>query len=151
MRRALATTVTAVAAALSLAACGSPVTGSATAPTTVAAPSTTTAASANTTIEPVPTTIAWPAPTPTTPSYNLPPGYPKVVAVRSLPAQVKNWYQMKGDTQAVQLAPGVWTPLPDGASVGDAVNSGVADGFCASVKAYERTYLGGQTVGGACW
>ncbi|HEY4460366.1 MAG TPA: hypothetical protein VGN81_39010 [Pseudonocardiaceae bacterium] len=91
------------------------------------------------------------APTTTTPSFNLPPGYPKVVTVASLPSQVRNWYRMSGDTQAVALAPGVWIPLPDGASVEDAVNSDVADGFCASIKAYARTYLGGEQPDGACW
>lgn len=87
----------------------------------------------------------------TTESFNLPAGYPRVVTVSSLPNQVRNWMQMQGDTQAVALAPGVWTPLPTGASVADAVNSNVADGFCASVHDYETNYLGGQQMPGACW
>lgn len=81
----------------------------------------------------------------------LPPGYPKTVAVKALPGQVRNWYQIKGYTQAIQLAPGVWTPLPVGATVEDAVNAGVVDGFCASIKAFEREYRNGQSSAGTCW
>jgi hypothetical protein len=58
---------------------------------------------------------------------------------------------MTGTTKAVQLAPGVWTPLQDGAEVQDAVSAEVLDGFCSSVKAFERQYRDGQTYGGACW
>lgn len=85
------------------------------------------------------------------PPASLPAGYPKVVAVRSLPHQVRNWYELKGTTQAVQLAPGVWTSLPVGATTDDAVNTGVLDGFCASIKAFEREYRNGQSHAGTCW
>lgn len=89
--------------------------------------------------------------TPTSAAPRFPAGYPKVVNVSSLPSQVRNWYKLSGDTKAVALAPGVWTPLPPGATVDDAVASGPLDGFCASIKAYERQYLGGEERGGACW
>lgn len=85
------------------------------------------------------------------PTAAFPSGYPKVVAVRSLPNQVRNWYQMKGTAKAVQLAPGVWTPLQDGAAVEDAVEAGVVDGFCSSIKAFERQYRNGRAYPGACW
>ncbi|WP_020661427.1 hypothetical protein [Amycolatopsis benzoatilytica] len=85
------------------------------------------------------------------PSAALPEGYPKVVKVASLPDQVRNWFQMQGTIQAVQLAPGVWTALQDGAAVEDAVNAGVLDGFCSSIKAFERRYRSGRTYPGACW
>jgi hypothetical protein len=96
------------------------------------------------------TTVPVPVqPTTTPPLY--PTGYPKVVAVASLPFQVKNWYRMESATQAVAIAPGVWAPLSPGATVEDASTAGVLDGFCGSVKAYERQYLGGQEQGGTCW
>ncbi|MGW4399001.1 hypothetical protein ACWEHA_27270 [Amycolatopsis nivea] len=71
--------------------------------------------------------------------------------VSSLPSQVRNWYQMQGTTRAVQLAPGVWTALQDGATVEDAVNTDVLEGFCSSIKAFERVYRGGRIHPGACW
>jgi nitrous oxide reductase accessory protein NosL len=97
---------------------------------------------------------ASPSPTanvPTSAAPRFPSGYPKVVNVTSLPSQVKNWYQIGGYTKAVALAPGVWTPLPPGATVDDAAASGPLDGYCASIKAYERQYLNGEERGGACW
>lgn len=81
----------------------------------------------------------------------FPRGYPKVVSVSSLPFQVKSWYQMGHYKKAVAVAPGVWTPLSPGASVQDAVTGGGLDGFCASIKAYERKYLNGEEEGGTCW
>jgi hypothetical protein len=81
----------------------------------------------------------------------LPPGYPKVVRVGSLPFPVRDEYAHSGHTRAVAVAPGVWTPLPPGAGVPDALASGVRDGFCASVKAYERKYAGGEQHSGTCW
>src|SRR5437588_1073647 len=47
----------------------------------------------------------------------FPPGYPQKVSVSSLPSQVRNWIQMEGHTDAVAVAPGVWAPLPPGASM----------------------------------
>ena len=84
-------------------------------------------------------------------TVSAPKGYPKVQKVGELPDQVRSSYQEEGHTTAVALAPGVWTPLTPGASVHDAINSGTADGFCASIKAYERRYLFGDSPGGACW
>jgi hypothetical protein len=78
-------------------------------------------------------------------------GYPHVVAVSELPAQVRNWYTMENYTSAVAVAPGVWTPLSQGATMQDALSSDVLDGFCASVKAFERQYRSGQSSGGTCW
>lgn len=87
----------------------------------------------------------------TTETSSFPAGYPKIVDVVSLPDQVRNWYQMDNYTKAVAIAPGVWTPLQPGASIEDAAASGVLDGFCGSIKAYERQYTGGQEHGGSCW
>lgn len=86
----------------------------------------------------------------TEPAGAFPAGFPKVVTVRALPSQVRNWYQMGGNTKAVQLAPGGWTPLQDGAEVQDAVDAEVLDGFCSSVKAFERQYRQGRTYPGTC-
>lgn len=91
------------------------------------------------------------APATSSPSAPLPAGYPKVVQVSSLPSQVRNWFQMQGTARAVQLAPGVWTALQDGATVEDAVNTDVLDGFCSSIKAFERVCRGGRMHTGACW
>ena len=80
----------------------------------------------------------------------FPDGYPTVVAVAELPDQVSSWYERSGYTQAVALAPGVWTPLSPGADMQDAIAAGVADGFCASKQAYETDYAG-RELGGTCW
>ena len=80
-----------------------------------------------------------------------PKGYPKIVKVSSLPDQVRNWYEMSGQTKAVAVAPGVWTELPPGAEMQDALEAGGLDGFCGSVKAYERKFLGGEEKTGVCW
>lgn len=81
----------------------------------------------------------------------LPVGYPKVVKVSTLPDQVRNWYEMDGATEAVALAPGVWVEMMPGATMEDAVSTGVLDGWCSSIKAFERTYLDGQEAAGTCW
>jgi hypothetical protein len=93
----------------------------------------------------------WTPPPPNPPPALFPHGYPKVVRVSKLPEQVRSWYRMSHYRKAVAVAPGVWTPLPPGASKMDAATSGVLDGFCASIKSYERKYLDGQSAGGACW
>ena len=80
----------------------------------------------------------------------FPRGYPKVVPVSSLPFQVKASYE-DTYTKAVALAPGVWTPLAPGATKMDAATAGVADGFCGSIRTYERKFLDGQSLGGSCW
>ena len=80
----------------------------------------------------------------------FPDGFPVIVPVSELPDQVRNWYEMSSITQAVALAPGVWTELPPGADIEAAVTAGIADGFCASVEAYERDYAGKQ-LAGTCW
>ena len=71
-------------------------------------------------------------------------GYPKVVQISSVPAPVRSDFLYTGHATAVQLGPGVWTDLPAGASVRDALLDGSLHGFCASVKAYERRYLFGR-------
>lgn len=72
--------------------------------------------------------------------------------VSSLPDQVRSWYQMSGgSTKAVAIAPGVWAELPPGASKMDAANSGVYDGFCASITAYSRKFRHGEQFAGTCW
>lgn len=87
---------------------------------------------------------------PAVPSANFPEGYPYVVQVSELPAQVKNWYEMGSITEAVALAPGVWTELPPGADMESAIAAGIADGFCASIEAYERDYAK-MDLAGTCW
>lgn len=120
--------------------------------TPTASPSTTTA-----TATPTPTPSKTPKPKPTKPptldeQWNLDPGYPKVVAVSTLPDQVRNWYQMSATSErAVAVHPGVWAEFPPGATVEDVIMAGVFDGFCASKKAFERKYLDGEETGGTCW
>ena len=112
----------------------------------------------------VPSDIPSDIPSATSPSFAesttrvaaaYPPGYPKIVSVSSLPVQVQDWYKFGNYTQAVAVAPGVWTPLPPGVSVQDAAPPegpvGSLEGFCASVKTYERVYTPGEEHGGACW
>lgn len=72
----------------------------------------------------------------------FPAGYPKVVPVSSLPFQVRSAYEGQY-AKAVAIAPG--------ATVMDTATSGVADGFCGSIKSYERRYLRGRALGGSCW
>ena len=88
--------------------------------------------------------------TPAGPRGSFPQGYPYEVAVAELPDQVRSWYEMSSHTQAVALAPGVWTPLPPGADIQAAIDSDVADGFCASVEAYERDFAK-SSLAGTCW
>jgi|SRR5664279_3370908 len=95
--------------------------------------------------------VSTPAPTATVEQPQFPEGYPKVVKVSSLPDQVRNWYEMSDMTQAVAIAEGVWTELPPGAEMEDAIAAGSLDGFCASIKAYERKYTEGEAHGGTCW
>jgi hypothetical protein len=104
-----------------------------------------------TTGAPTPVIVPTVTTTPEAPAVALPAGYPKVVKVNTLPHQVRNWYETKGHTEAIQLAPGVWTPMQPGATMDDSIASGVLDGFCASIKAFERQYRSGQSHAGACW
>jgi hypothetical protein len=90
------------------------------------------------------------APTPAGPRL-YPRGYPKVVLVSSLPDQVRNWYQMSHDKKAVAVAPGVWAEMSPGATMQDALDVGVLDGFCSSIKAYERKFRDGEDMAGTCW
>jgi hypothetical protein len=80
-----------------------------------------------------------------------PKGFPKVVSVSGLPDQVRSWYEMSDLKRAVAIAPGVWTELPPGAEMEDALATEVRDGFCGSVKSYERKYLAGTEGAGTCW
>ncbi|RZS68693.1 hypothetical protein EV187_1127 [Agromyces ramosus] len=89
-------------------------------------------------------------PQPAVPAGRFPEGYPYIVPVSELPDQVRNWYEMSSLTQAVALAPGVWTELPPGADIQSAISAGVADGFCASIEAYERDYAK-RDLAGTCW
>jgi hypothetical protein len=100
---------------------------------------------------PTPSRTVDPTPTESEPEWNLPRGFPKVVAVSSLPDQVRSWYEMSGARRAVAIAPGVWTELQPGAAMEDAIASGVYDGFCSSKKAFERKWLDGHETGGTCW
>ncbi|HEY2088520.1 MAG TPA: hypothetical protein VGH54_21195 [Mycobacterium sp.] len=104
----------------------------------VASSSTAAPTTASATVAPIP------------PAAPFPRGYPKIVAVSSLPDQIKSWYE-SDYTRAVAIAPGVWTALPAGATMQDAIAAGILDGFCASIKAYERKYLDGASAGGTCW
>lgn len=90
-----------------------------------------------------------PAPAPNPLAGKFPKGYPKKVRVSDIPFPINSAYE--GMKFAVQLAPGVYTALPPGAHVRGAALGVVADGYCASIKAYSRKYRGGQEFGGSCW
>lgn len=91
-----------------------------------------------------------PADAPAASRGSFPEGYPYVVAVSELPDQVRSWYEMGPSTEAVALAPGVWTELPPGADMQAAIDARIADGFCASVEAYKRDYAKSD-LAGTCW
>ena len=80
----------------------------------------------------------------------FPEGYPKVVAVSSLPFELRHSYNVR-TSRAVALAPGVWTPLLAGMTTVDAATAGFADGRCGAVRRYEREYLHGRHLNGDCW
>jgi hypothetical protein len=54
----------------------------------------------------------------------------------------------EGATEAVQLAPGVWSPVQGSAAI---VITRVLDGYCASVEEFERQYRAGLKYPGTCW
>lgn len=81
---------------------------------------------------------------------DFPKGFPKVVPVSSLPSQVRSSYEADY-AKAVAIAPGVWTPLSPGSEIADAVAGGILDGFCGSIKAYERVFTPNDEHGGSCW
>lgn len=80
----------------------------------------------------------------------FPEGYPKVVAVSSLPFELRHSYNVR-TSRAVALAPGVWTPLLAGMTKADAATAGFADGRCGAVRKYEQEYLHGRHLNGDCW
>jgi hypothetical protein len=97
-----------------------------------------------------PPTSTAPETTPLQPRL-YPKGYPKVVLVSSLPDQVRSWYEMSHDRKAVAVAPGVWAEMSPGATMQDALDVGVLDGFCSSIKAYERKFRDSEDMAGTCW
>ena len=68
----------------------------------------------------------------------------------SLPDVVRSWYETDYN-EAIAIAPGVWTPKAYGVTKANALDSGVLDGYCGSVSAYEREFLEGAQMGGTCW
>jgi hypothetical protein len=80
-----------------------------------------------------------------------PAGYPQVVAISALPAQVMKWMTQRQDSQALALAPGVWTELRPGTTAAMAQSGGTLSGFCPSIKAYEAAYLTGAARPSICW
>ncbi|MEO6470389.1 MAG: hypothetical protein ABIR57_01070 [Aeromicrobium sp.] len=86
---------------------------------------------------------------PQLPKGSFPKGFPKVVNASTVPEIVRSG-TYDGMKQVVAVAPGVWTALPDGSDIADAVASGSLDGFCASIKAYERMYTPGVQHSGSC-
>lgn len=99
------------------------------------------------TVTETPSPSAEPEPEPDGP---FPPGYPKAVDVADMPFPVGDVYADQGYKRAVAIAPGVWAPLTPGASVMDAATGGIREGFCASIKAYERKFHP-PLAGGSCW
>jgi hypothetical protein len=95
------------------------------------------------TVAPVPTPKVDPL------AGKFPKGYPKKVRVSDVPFPINSQYE--GMKFAVQLAPGVYTALPPGASVRGAAMGDIADGYCASIEAYSRKFRDGKEFGGSCW
>ncbi|SEF26770.1 hypothetical protein SAMN05421837_103483 [Amycolatopsis pretoriensis] len=91
-------------------------------------------------------TVTLPAPSPVPTSF--PAGFPKVVSVASLPARLRDEYRAGGAAEAVEVAPGVWTPVQAAEAI---VEPRVLDGYCASVKAFEEQYRAGREYPGTCW
>jgi hypothetical protein len=81
---------------------------------------------------------------------NFSKGYPKIVRVSQISSRVDRETYFEGEKRAVALAPGVWTNLPEGAELQDAVADGPFIGLCASIKAFERKNPG-VSRGGTCW
>lgn len=79
-----------------------------------------------------------------------PAGYPKVVSVKSLPSDVASYYEDEKRIP-VALGPGVWTTLDPGTTVTDAVISGQLEGYCTSIKVFERKYVFSAQIAGGCW
>lgn len=73
-------------------------------------------------------------------------GYPKVVPISSLPERMQTNAREANPNEAVALAPGVWTALPEGTTVEQAAAGGSPFGWCAAVKAYvAQTGRGGYS------
>ena len=82
----------------------------------------------------------------------FPVGYPREVPVSAIPAgPVRSYFQTEHQTSAVAVAPGVWAELTPGATVLDAASGDVFDGYCPSIRAFNREYRGGQDSAGLCW
>lgn len=78
-------------------------------------------------------------------------GYPKVVKISTIPVHMQYHFLTDGTSKAVAVAPGVWSALTPGATMGDSISAMVFDGFCASKKAFERKHLKGEETAGTCW
>ena len=77
-------------------------------------------------------------------------GYPKVVAAADVPDPMHSW--IKG-TQAVAVAPGVYTQYVDGVTALEAATTGSPFGFCAAVTKFQTHLqaLGYDEMGSTCW
>ena len=80
----------------------------------------------------------------------FPKGHPKKVSVSSLPCQPRSLCEGQYK-KVVAVAPGVWAPLPPGATVKDAALAGALEGFCASIDTYERKFTPGEEHRGSCY
>jgi len=84
-------------------------------------------------------------------TFTLPDGYPQIVEISTIPEHIRWAFEEDGTDQAVAVAEGVWAHLTPGATMEDAVNSLVYEGYCSSKEALEREYLNGETTPGMCW
>jgi hypothetical protein len=84
---------------------------------------------------------------PKLPAGAFPKGYPKVVPVAKVPAQMRD--EASGD-EVVAVAPGVWADLAPGTDIADAATATLF-GYCSSIKAYERMYTPGNEHSNSCW
>lgn len=114
---------------------------------TVTSMVTTTAVVTETVTPAVTVTSVW---TPTPSPDSFPKGYPKKVGIRTLPSHMRSHVTDQGLSEAVAIAPGVWTALSPGTTILEAATYGSRFGFCASIAAYEAKYTV-ESVGNSCW
>lgn len=82
----------------------------------------------------------------------FPAGYPKIVKTSSLPSGVRGEYESSGTADtALAVAPGVWSRMDPGASVGDTIYANQLNGYCGSKSSFERKYEFGQDTAGSCY
>ena len=89
-----------------------------------------------------------PSPSPTNPyaQFNLPAGYPQIVAKSTVDYRFANGLHTD---PVLNVWPGVYMDMAPGASIADDIANGSTIGYCASIKAFQAA--SGNSVGFTCW